>query len=46
MSEDQNTPAETDVGVRAAAATDGAYTLFVADFSDTGVAWQAYEALK
>ena len=30
----------------AAAATDGAYTLFMADFSDTDVAWQAYEALK
>jgi uncharacterized membrane protein len=43
---DENSPAETDVGVRAAAATDGAYTLFVADFTDTGVAWQAYEALK
>ena len=46
MSEDENTPAETDVGVRAAAATDGAYTLFVADFTDTSVAWEAYEALK
>ena len=46
MSDDQNTPAETDVGVRAAAASDGAYTLFVADFTDTDVAWEAYEALK
>ena len=46
MSDEQNTPAETDVDVMAAAATDGAYTLFMADFSDTDVAWQAYEALK
>ena len=30
----------------AAALSDGAYTLFVADFSDTERAWQAYEALK
>ncbi len=26
--------------------TDGAYTLFVADFADTGTAWEAYEYLK
>lgn len=26
--------------------SDGAYTLLVADFSDTGMAWEAYEALK
>ena len=29
-----------------AAVTDGATTLFVADFSDTESAWEAYEALK
>ena len=32
--------------VAAAAVSDGGYTLFVADFSDTDTAWQAYEALK
>ena len=30
----------------AAAVSDGAYTLLVADFSDTSTAWEAYEALK
>lgn len=39
MSDDQ----PTDV---VAALSDGAYTLFVADFTDTGTAWSAYEALK
>lgn len=29
-----------------AAVSDGAYTLLVADFSDTETAWQAYETLK
>jgi uncharacterized membrane protein len=29
-----------------AAASDGAYTLLVADFADTQTAWDAYEALK
>jgi hypothetical protein len=29
-----------------AAVSDGAYTLIVADFADTGAAQQAYEALK
>lgn len=33
-------------GVSAAAVSDGAYTLIVADFSDTDTAWDAYEALK
>jgi len=32
--------------VDAAAVTDGAWTLFVADFSDTDSAWQAYETIK
>jgi uncharacterized membrane protein len=39
MSDDQS----TDV---AAAFTDGAYTLFVADFAETDTAWAAYEELK
>ena len=49
MSDDQ-TPATTDatdeVEASIAAVTDGAYTLFVADFNDTDTAWEAYEALK
>jgi len=32
--------------VSAAAVSDGAYTLIVADFSDTETAWQAYQALE
>ena len=39
MSDDQ----PTDV---VAALSDGTYTLFVADFTDTGTAWAAYEALQ
>ena len=48
MSENQNTDAETtsETEVVAAAVTDGAYTLFIADFADPTTAWQAYEALK
>ena len=38
MSDDQ----PTDV---VAALSDGAYTLFVADFADTDTAWAAYQAL-
>jgi uncharacterized membrane protein len=34
------------VTVAAAAVSDGAYTLFVADFSDTDTAWSAYQELK
>jgi uncharacterized membrane protein len=37
--------ADTDLVVEAAAVTDGAYTLFVADFNDTETAWEAYELL-
>jgi uncharacterized membrane protein len=37
--------ATDDVVVDIAAVTDGAYTLFVADFNDTETAWEAYEAL-
>ena len=43
MSDQVNT---SDLEVNAAAAFDGAYTLLVADFSDTTTAWEAYEALK
>jgi uncharacterized membrane protein len=44
MTEDQ-TPGASDDTVMAAA-SDGAYTLLVADFADTDSAWEAYEALK
>jgi uncharacterized membrane protein len=44
MTDDQNTSSDPDF--TAAAVTDGAYTLFVADFSDTDTAWKAYEALQ
>lgn len=43
MSEDQSATEQT---MSAAAVSDGAYTLFVADFSDTGTAMEAYQALK
>jgi len=44
----ESTPAvvEDDLEVSVAAVTDGAYTLFVADFNDTETALEAYEALK
>ena len=46
---DEQTPAtgadETEVTAVGAVVTDGAYTLFVADFGDTDTAWAAYEAL-
>ncbi len=45
MSEDQST-ADQSEAIAAAAVSDGAYTLFVADFPDTDTAWEAYEALK
>ena len=38
--------AESAVTVASAAVSDGAYTLFVADFNDTETALEAYEALK
>src|SRR6476659_6554410 len=44
MSEDQ-TPDTFDDAV-IAAASDGAYTLLVADFADTDTAFEAYELLK
>ena len=43
MTDDQNA---SDPDFTAAAVTDGAYTLFVADFADTGTAWKAYQALQ
>jgi uncharacterized membrane protein len=48
MSDQTPEPAETaaDADVTAAAVTDGAYTLFVADFADTDAAWAAYEELR
>jgi uncharacterized membrane protein len=38
--------ADDTVAVAAAAVTDGAYTLIAAEFSETDIALQAYEALK
>lgn len=43
MSDNSNTP---DREMTAAAVSDGAYTLLVADFGDTSTAWEAYEALR
>ena len=40
------TPETPDLEVAAAAVTDGAFTLFVADFNDTATALEAYELLK
>ncbi len=40
------TPTATPDEEFVAAATDGAYTLLVADFADTATAWDAYEGLK
>jgi uncharacterized membrane protein len=46
MSEDAGTTAADDGIAAAAAVTDGAYTLFAADFTDADTAWEAYEFLK
>ena len=48
MTEDVSSPgnAVNEVAVAAAAVTDGAYTLLVADFDDTDTAWAAYEELE
>lgn len=46
MSENTPTQPENEVTAEAAVVSDGATTLFVADFDDTGTAWEAYEALK
>ena len=46
MSEDTTAAASDESGDGfVAAATDGGYTLIVADFADTATAWNAYEAL-
>ena len=37
---------EAEIEMTGVAVSDGAYTLFVADFSDTDTAWEAYEQLK
>ena len=42
----ENTPLLADGTEFIAAASDGAYTLVVADFADTATAWSAYEALE
>jgi uncharacterized membrane protein len=48
MSEDttNGAGAEPEVTAAGAAVRDGAYTLFVADFSDTETAWSAFQELK
>lgn len=46
MSDDQASPDPAEAVAAAAAITDGAYTLFVADFTDTSTAMEAYEFLK
>ncbi|MHB1067639.1 MAG: DUF1269 domain-containing protein [Candidatus Nanopelagicales bacterium] len=46
MSEDAASTPEIDVDATVVAVSDGAYTLLVADFSDTEMAWDAYELLK
>jgi uncharacterized membrane protein len=46
MSEEQSPSAEPAVEMQGAVVSDGAYTLFVADFSNTDTAWQAYETLR
>jgi len=42
----ETTPSPTGGDEFIAAASDGAYTLIVADFADVANAWDAYEALK
>lgn len=52
MTDTTSTPADdtgaddTGVSVAAAGVSDGAYTLIAADFADTDIAMEAYEALK
>lgn len=48
MSDEQPiaTPDSDELTIEAAAVTDGAYTLLVADFDDTDAAFAAYELLK
>lgn len=46
MSEEQGVEQEPHVVASLGAVTDGGYTLLVADFADTSMAWQAYETLQ
>lgn len=48
MSEDITSAgsAESEVTIAGAAISDGAHTLFVANFSDTDMAWAVYQELK
>jgi uncharacterized membrane protein len=46
MSEDQTVDTADGTTISAAALSDGAYSLIVADFSDVDLAWRAYEALE
>jgi uncharacterized membrane protein len=46
MTEDSTTSDDGGLQVAAAAITDGAYTLLVADFDSTDTAWEAYQELK
>jgi uncharacterized membrane protein len=46
MSEDQTNESPETTTISAATVSDGAYTLLVADFSSTDLAWRAYEALE
>lgn len=46
MAGDAASTPEIDVDAAVVAVSDGAYTLLVADFSDTEMAWDAYELLK
>ena len=45
MSDESTTP-DSAIVAEGAVVSDGAYTLFVADFADTDTAWETYEALK
>jgi uncharacterized membrane protein len=46
MSDDQTPAPAEPTDVTAGVVTDGAYTLFVADFADPDTAFEAYESLK
>jgi len=45
-SADETSTGDAPVSVEAAGISDGAYTLLAADFADTDIAMEAYEALK
>ena len=46
MSDDTTNQTEPEFTAEVAAVSDGASTLFVADFNDPDTAWEAYEALR